>query len=55
MSAGLSEDEINNQFSVQELRQAIKEYGKEGLDSYKDKLNKQIEDIVQLVRTDLNV
>lgn len=27
MSAGLSEDEINKYFSVQELRQSIKEYG----------------------------
>jgi dynein heavy chain, axonemal len=37
------------------VEQAIKEYGKEGLEAYKDKLNKQIEDIVILVRTDLNV
>jgi hypothetical protein len=46
---------VNSVHWTTEVEQAIKEYGKEGLDSYKDKLNKQIEDIVQLVRTDLNV
>jgi dynein heavy chain len=46
---------VNSIHWTTEVEQAIKEYGKEGLEAYKDKLNKQIEDIVQLVRTDLNV
>jgi dynein heavy chain, axonemal len=44
---------VNSTHWTTEVEQAIKEYGKEGLEQYKDKLNKQIEDIVQLVRTDL--
>lgn len=46
---------VNSVHWTTEVEQAIKEFGKDGLESYKDKLNKQIEDIVQLVRTDLNV
>jgi dynein heavy chain, axonemal len=46
---------VNSTHWTTEVEQAIKEYGKEGLEAYKDKLNKQIEDIVILVRTDLNV
>jgi dynein heavy chain len=37
---------VNSVHWTTEVEQAIKEYGKEGLESYKDKCNKQIEDIV---------
>lgn len=46
---------VNSIHWTTEVEQAIKEFGKDGLEQYKEKLNKQIEDIVQLVRTDLNV
>lgn len=46
---------VNSIHWTTDVETAIKEYGKEGLESYKDKCNKQIDDIVQLVRTDLNV
>lgn len=46
---------VNSVHWTTEVEVAIKDLGKEGLELYKDKLNKQIEDIVQLVRTDLNV
>jgi dynein heavy chain len=46
---------VNSIHWTTDVEIAIKEYGKDGLESYKDKCNKQIDDIVQLVRTDLNV
>ena len=46
---------VNSVHWTTEVEQAIKEFGKDGLEIYKTQLNKQIEDIVQLVRTDLNV
>jgi len=46
---------VNSIHWTTDVETAIKEYGKDGLESYKDKCNKQIDDIVQLVRTDLNV
>jgi|LauGreDrversion4_2_1035121.scaffolds.fasta_scaffold21352_3 dynein heavy chain len=46
---------VNSIHWTTDVETAIKEYGKEGLENYKNICNKQIDDIVQLVRTDLNV
>jgi dynein heavy chain len=46
---------VNQTHWTTEVEQAIKDYSQNGLDAYNDKLNRQIEDIVQLVRGDLNV
>ena len=46
---------VNQIHWTTEVEQSIKDYANNALEAYEEKCNRQIEDIVQLVRSDLNV
>jgi len=46
---------VNQIHWTTEVEQAIKDYSNNGLENYEQLLQRQIEDIVLLVRSDLNI